>query len=150
MSAVIHTHYRITFKNGEFLQHIDIFNMQFEEVIESLLLLNSKKKSEIKQITITYDGGLGMKVIKAIKKPVEIEAVQWTGINRSEIEQFCGYQNVEFKVDIIDSTIGLQLIVKTLEGDMVANRGDYIIKGIKGEFYPCKEDIFEATYDIVG
>lgn len=91
-----------------------------------------------------------MKVIKAVKKPVEIETVQWTGINRSEIEQFCGYQNVEFKVDIIDSTIGLQLIVKTLEGDMVANRGDYIIKGVKGEFYPCKEDIFKATYDIAG
>lgn len=90
-----------------------------------------------------------MKVIKAVKKPVEIETVQWTGINRSEIEQFCGYQNVEFKVDIIDSTIGLQLIVKTLEGDMVANRGDYIIKGVKGEFYPCKGDIFKATYDIV-
>lgn len=90
-----------------------------------------------------------MKVIKAIKKPVVIETVQWIGINRSEIEQFCGYQNVEFKVDIIDSTIGLQLIVKTLEGDMVANRGDYIIKGVKGEFYPCKGDIFKATYDIV-
>lgn len=90
-----------------------------------------------------------MKVIKAIKKPVVIETVQWIGINRSEIEQFCGYQNVEFKVDIIDSIIGLQLIVKTLEGDMVANRGDYIIKGVKGEFYPCKEDIFKATYDIV-
>lgn len=90
-----------------------------------------------------------MKVIKAIKKPVVIETVQWIGINRSEIEQFCGYQNVEFKVDIIDSIIGLQLIVKTLEGDMVANRGDYIIKGVKGEFYPCKGDIFKATYDIV-
>lgn len=91
-----------------------------------------------------------MKVIKAIKKPVEIETVQWTGINRSEIEHFCGYENVEFKVDVIDSSIGLQLIIKTLEGDMVANRGDYVIKGVKGEFYPCKEDIFKATYDIVG
>lgn len=39
------------------------------------------------------------------------------------------------------------LVVKTLEGLMRANRGDYIIKGIKGEFYPCKPDIFASTYD---
>lgn len=41
------------------------------------------------------------------------------------------------------------LVIATLEGRMIANLGDYIIKGVRGEFYPCKPDIFEATYDTV-
>lgn len=84
------------------------------------------------------------------KKSIVVEVVQWNGINRGEIESFCGYENVEFKVEILNgSTLGLQLIIKTLEGDMVANRGDYIIKGICGEFYSCKEEIFEKTYELL-
>ena len=87
--------------------------------------------------------------VKAFKKPIEIEAVQWDGVNRGEIEQFCGHENVEFKVDIMGvEIIALQLIVKTLEGDMVANRGDFIIQGVEGEYYPCREDIFYKTYQI--
>lgn len=82
------------------------------------------------------------------KKPIVVEAIQWNGVNRGEVEMFCGHDNVEFKVEILNgSTLGLQLIIKTLEGDMVANRGDYIIKGICGEFYSCKEEIFEKTYE---
>ena len=87
--------------------------------------------------------------VKAIKKPIEIEAVQWNGVNRGEIELFCGHDNVEFKVDIMGTEIiALQLIVKTLEGDMVANRGDFIIQGVEGEYYPCREDIFYEAYQI--
>lgn len=55
MSIVNHTHYYITFKNGECLQHIDAFNMRFDDVIEGLMLLNGREKSEIKQVMITYD-----------------------------------------------------------------------------------------------
>lgn len=89
-------------------------------------------------------------VKKYRKKPIVVEAIQWNGINRGEIEMFCGYDNIEFKVEILsDSTLGLQLIVKTLEGYMVASRGDYIIKGIFGEFYSCKEEIFEKTYELL-
>lgn len=89
-------------------------------------------------------------VKKYCKKPIVVEAVQWNGVNRGEIESFCGYGNVEFKVEILkDSTLGMQLIIKTLEGDMVANRGDYIIKGICDEFYSCKEEIFEKTYELL-
>lgn len=73
------------------------------------------------------------------KKPVEIEAIQWKGTN---IEEVCGFYP---DAVILENCI----IVKTLEGDMRANVGDYIIKGVKGEFYPCKPDIFEATYDKV-
>lgn len=42
------------------------------------------------------------------------------------------------------------LVITTLEGDMVANAGDYIIKGVNGELYPCKSDIFKKTYELVG
>lgn len=79
------------------------------------------------------------------KKPVTIEAVQWTGENRKEIFDFCSlsYFNTELE------TGALKLMIQTLEGAMEASVGDYIIKGIKGEFYPCKPDIFALTYDEV-
>lgn len=79
------------------------------------------------------------------KRPVVVEAVQFTeeninvmvpwltsgcawGIGRNEQDQ-------------------MVLTINTLEGAMTANTGDYIIKGVKGEFYPCREDIFLATYE---
>lgn len=71
------------------------------------------------------------------KKPVEVQAVQWNGENVSEVLEFCG------KARIKDDSI----LIDTLEGTMEANTGDYIIKGVKGEFYPCKPDIFEKTYE---
>jgi hypothetical protein len=76
-----------------------------------------------------------------IKKPVKIKALQWTGKNADEIHKFCldCYAN---------SRLGI-LMVNTLEGPMRASEGDFIIKGIKGEFYPCKPDIFKVTYEEV-
>lgn len=74
------------------------------------------------------------------KKPVIIEAIQWTGKNLSEIDYFMGI-TVEIKVTT--------LVIHTLEGDMEASIGDYIIKGVNGEFYPCKPDIFAKTYEEV-
>lgn len=77
------------------------------------------------------------------KKPVVIEAVQWDGtdICLSEIVHWmnCEVQNLE------NNKLGIE----TLEGVMEASVGDFIIKGIKGEFYPCKPDIFEQTYEEV-
>lgn len=80
-----------------------------------------------------------------VKRPVEIEAVQWTGDNRPEIWDFCSlcYFNTDMKSG------ELKLMIQTLEGTMEASKGDYIIKGVKGEFYPCKKDIFLLTYDEV-
>jgi hypothetical protein len=82
---------------------------------------------------------------KYVKKPIEVEAVQWTGNNRPEIWDFCSlcYFNTDME------TGELKLIIQTLEGNMGASIGDFIIKGIKGEFYACKEDIFKLTYDKV-
>ena len=74
------------------------------------------------------------------KIPVEVEAVQWTGDNFNEIKDF-----VVHDLFIDGKGIG----IKTLEGNMYASIGDFIIKGINGEFYPCKEDIFWKTYEVV-
>lgn len=81
--------------------------------------------------------------MKFRKKPVIIEAVQYKGGITKELENFisdCG-RNVTFKPGI--------MIIETLEGDMIANKNDWIIKGVKGELYPCKPDIFEQTYEEV-
>lgn len=77
--------------------------------------------------------------MKFRKKPVVIDAVQFTGENYDEIAAFCPAVWWE----------GGNGIIPTLEGDHRAGVGDWIIKGVKGEFYPCKPDIFEATYDTV-
>lgn len=71
------------------------------------------------------------------KKPVVIEAIQFH-TNFDEIEAFVG-GDAEFRDG--------ELVVATLEGPLRAAHGDWIIKGVKGEFYPCKPDIFAATYD---
>jgi hypothetical protein len=78
---------------------------------------------------------------KARKKPVEIEYVQWTGKNINEVFSLTNAELVE------NDFMSDELVIQTLEGDMRANKGDYIIKGVKGELYPCKPDVFEATYD---
>ena len=78
---------------------------------------------------------------KYIKKPVEVEAVQFDGTDES----------VEWLLPQLKSgEIGRacnKLYIKTLEGVMEAKVGDYVIKGVNGEFYPCKPDIFEKTYE---
>ena len=76
------------------------------------------------------------------KKPVVIEAIEFNGWNFGEINDWM--LNIK---GIYPSYFKETMIIKTLEGDMTANVGDYIIKGVKGEFYPCKPDIFEQTYE---
>lgn len=79
--------------------------------------------------------------MKYRKKPVVIEAVQFDGTDES----------VDWLYpQLVSGEIGRscnRLHIKTLEGVMTANVGDYIIKGVNGEFYPCKPDIFEKTYE---
>ena len=75
------------------------------------------------------------------KKPVVIEALIFDGNNYKDCENFIGKYNY-------DNTKNFPNIV-TLEGVMAVSEGDYIIKGVKGEFYPCKPDIFKLTYDEV-
>jgi hypothetical protein len=81
------------------------------------------------------------------KRPVVIEAVQFNGANATEIGKFVGAgmsHNEDFSTRKVSN-----LHITTLEGTMKADVGDWIIKGVKGEFYPCKPDIFDATYEAV-
>ena len=82
---------------------------------------------------------------KFVKKPVVVEAIQYNGINITEVESFL----VSKLPTVWSSVEDTQLIIPTLEGDMKVSKGDYIIKGIKGEFYPCKPDVFKSTYNVV-
>lgn len=75
------------------------------------------------------------------KKPTIIEAIQYIGSKSAILIEFPDIQILGF--------IDTDLIIKTLEGNKICNMGDYIIKGSKGEFYICREDIFEATYENV-
>jgi len=81
--------------------------------------------------------------MKFRKKPVVIEAVRYMGDNFNDIRQFVGK---DFPLHQLgDDKLGIQ----TLEGVMWVSPGDWVICGVKGEFYPCKPDIFKATYEPV-
>lgn len=75
------------------------------------------------------------------KKPVIIEAVHFDGQNFDEIKAFCPV------AEKLETPTGYHIRIKTLEGDMEGSAGDWIIKGVHGEFYPCKPDIFQKTYE---
>lgn len=85
------------------------------------------------------------------KKPVVIEAIEFTSYNFQEIRDFTNYKAHTFRKDVRKDVQGEKCtcIINTLEGNMIATEGDFIIKGIKGEFYSCKPDIFEQTYELV-
>lgn len=84
------------------------------------------------------------------KKPVTVEAIQWTGENLQELKNFVG-DRLEY--DVMDAAweVGkgpamVNVKIQTLEGIHHASVGDFIIQGVHGEFYPCKPDIFQETY----
>lgn len=80
--------------------------------------------------------------MKYRKKPVIIEAIEWTGTNYEELFELGMDRRTTWVVQG-------ECPIPTLEGTMKAKIGDYIIKGVQGEFYPCKPDIFAATYEKV-
>ncbi len=73
------------------------------------------------------------------KKPVVIEAVQFTGNN---VDEILGFAKDSFK-----NPLTRDVIIYTSECNMIVSIGDYVIKGVNGEFYPCKPDIFDKTYE---
>ena len=99
--------------------------------------------------------------MKYRKRPVVIDAVQFTGTNHPEVCAFFGGEEDGAPHEHFDSTesgfdptfhpnfVGGCVEIYTLEGVMTADEGDWIIRGVQGEFYPCKPDIFEATYEPV-
>ena len=82
------------------------------------------------------------------KKPVIINAVKFDGNFRC-LDVF-SIREVSHFIISKDTDGNNCLKIPTLEGEMIASIGDYIIRGIKGEFYPCKPDIFELTYELIG
>jgi hypothetical protein len=102
-----------------------------------------------------------MEMAKFRKKPVEIEAVQWTGKEEDLDVVFALIPKKEdgsfdLPNDRISVNPGIgyvpasgEIDIPTLEGTMTASPGDWIIKGVKGEVYPCKPDIFELTYELI-
>lgn len=89
--------------------------------------------------------------MKYRKKPVVIDAFKWTGgPDQEDYPQWIVDAIKNGKVTFPREDEGFLIMrIETLEGAMTAQLGDYIIKGIKGEIYPCKPDIFEATYELV-
>ncbi len=87
--------------------------------------------------------------MKYRKKPVVIDAWQWNGHTPGDARKFCtdNIPDRNFGVGGLKGKIGM--IIPTLEGDHVAEAGDWIIRGVKGEYYPCKPDIFKLTYEPV-
>jgi hypothetical protein len=78
------------------------------------------------------------------RKPVVIDARQWDGTSR-------GAERIASWMGRASGYVGVHgtphIIIRTLEGEHIASPGDWIIRGVKGEFYPCRDDIFRATYD---
>lgn len=82
------------------------------------------------------------------KKPLIIDAIQYDGTNHLEIQAETGAHAVDVHYEAPGAPEDMQpiLSIRTLEGTMTVSKGDWVIRGIAGEFYPCKPDIFEATY----
>lgn len=84
--------------------------------------------------------------MKYRKKPVVINAIQWHGSNLTEIATLKSNVKItEYETDFLTN----ELYIHTLEGKMKASIGDWIIQGVKGELYPCEDDIFKLTYEPV-
>lgn len=79
------------------------------------------------------------------KKPVTVQAVQLTDDNLAEVIEWA---DTDAAVTIASGGGVLKLTIHTLEGDVIAKSGDWVIRGVAGEFYPCRDDIFRATYEV--
>ena len=85
--------------------------------------------------------------MKYRKKPVVVGAMRLPEENEDPAQELIDWLNDQERV-VLSGRNG-SLIIQTPEGDMTANPGDWVIKGVKGELYPCKPDVFEATYEVV-
>ncbi len=89
------------------------------------------------------------------KRPVTITGVQWTGnVNQAEVEEFVGKKleavlESETAYEAGQGPPLFSLIIPTYEGDMKAMPGDWVLKGVEGEFYPCRSSVIEKSYDII-
>jgi hypothetical protein len=92
---------------------------------------------------------MGDKIKIFRKKPVEIQAIPLTAENAEYVARWCNGVVVKYESVDDPTDVTVTLDIPTLEGVMRGEVGDFIIKGLKGEFYPCKSDIFVESYDYV-
>ena len=85
--------------------------------------------------------------LRVRKRPVEVDAMPWTGHNTNEVLRFVGKDG--YYTTLLNGVSVEYIAIQTLEGLIYASVGDWIVKGIKGEFYPVRADIFDATYEPV-
>lgn len=118
-----------------------------ERIVENDVLSRHDEEScKIDDLLEMYEGSVREMPFLARKKPVEVEAIEYTGFNLGRCLHFVG--GVGLTSDNTPPPFST-LTIETLEGNMTVNRGDYIIKGVEGEFYPIRPDIFHKTYDIL-
>jgi hypothetical protein len=139
-------------RNRDIFKHCKVQEKQIQDINGTVelhniferrvfLALNDKRATEKSQASYkVYEG----KKIKFRKKPVIIEAIKLTKESMAECYKFIGNNFMENW-----ATDGTFINIKTLEGGLRASLGDWIIKGVSGEFYPCKPDIFEKTYEAI-
>ncbi len=114
---------------------------------EHYLLVKKKEKQSWHDFILMLTKKGGKQKMKVRKKPIVVEAVQWDGTNFDEVKELDkSSHNKEYR-KIFHMKNNLK--IRTIEGDMMAVLGDWIIRGVKGELYPCKPDVFDKTYDIV-
>lgn len=148
--------YRMSWASNIAMAFVDAFNEEAGPFanLSSNQVTHIANKGADRFINLLTASGKTSTVRPYRKKPVEILAVQYNGINKPEIEEFVG-QELEPVLESESAYIAgkgapiFSLIIPTLEGQHKAMPGDYIIRGVKGEFYPCKPDIFALTYDKV-
>jgi len=118
-----------------------------DKEIERLNKLNDKYRQDTQEYYGVHGG-----TMKFCKKPIVNEAIRWTGENLKEIIDFTGLHPSAQKwtweeYEEVVKNEGLKIF--TLEGPLLASLGDYIMRGVRGEFYPIKPDILDETYDRV-
>lgn len=107
---------------------------------------NQREEELINDCVDIYDVNEIITQVKTyVKKPIKIEAIIWTGKLTQNVRKFLSSGNVT-KLRYVNNR---DLYIGTLEGEMKCDLGDYLIKGVKGEFYPCKPDIFKQIYEEV-
>ena len=114
----------------------DIIDILSKYIVPCLISVPTIKE-EIKKVEMKPE--IAKHKAKYRKKPVEVEAIRWDG-TLLELTAFAGEHVLVAPGEIF---------IKTLEGNMKLSQGDYVIKGVNGEFYPCKSDIFHKTYERV-
>lgn len=130
--------------NGE-CTAVDGFTVSKDEICKSKVTEFLKRHLEVDYMPT---GLFEMNVQKYRKRPVEVDAIRFTRSNFDAIKEFTSGKAKGMFIERCPNG-KCTCIIETLEGDLTATEGDFIIRGVKGEYYACKADVFFKTYDLV-